>query len=474
VNIEPGAPLAPLAEYHDAHGWQLVPCAWHVAPKTKRKDTTPISDVTGRTAPFLTGDQILAKVRRLVLHPEGGPECTGRNAKPAIRPPLHVVGIDVDHGYDSRSGMRKTGGDTLVNAEMALGPLPGTWSLTARGPWQPSRRLWFRIPPDLVLLDEFFTEYGGDIEVLRTHHRYSWTWPAIHTKRGQIVGPVLWYDANHNVVPLPHVDDLPELPAAWGRRGYELMKARAERERQRGPLGACTTITARHADAIIAKQVRRFMEPDCRGGDFRSVLFGLTASITRRALARGHGETEVREELRELFATHSWRGTPNDRDVMWISDGLTAGRAEPWEFKLEMFNPDGTLTDEAIAILWETYPPECSAGGANLRDGLLDTGRPVVPAAATGDELDTWLASFTRYTSPARLYRRMEWMTKGKLPTHARALVDDTLNGDYPASLALRELTAACQKRGHLDPATPRTLLAVALGAALDAKAVTQ
>jgi hypothetical protein len=292
-----------------------VVCQWHRDPRNGRTGTTPITGVTGKRAPFLTGDQILAKVRGLVLHPEGGPECTGRHAKPAIRPPLTVVGLDADHGYNGKSG-----GDTLIAAESQLGPLPGTYSLTARGPHQPSRRLWFRQPAALILKDDFFREFGGFIEIIRTGHRYSWTWPATHTKGGRIVGPVIWYDQDHNVVGLPHIDDLPELPAPWIRRGYELMAAAAEQDHRRGPQGTTRSLTVRHADAIVAKQVRKFMgPPDLRGGDFRNVLFGLAKVITQRALARGHGEREVHDEIRELFVTHPWRGTPNAdfRAVGW-------------------------------------------------------------------------------------------------------------------------------------------------------------
>jgi hypothetical protein len=352
---------------------------------------------------------------------------------------------------------------------MQLGPLPGSWSLTARGPYQPSRRVFYRIPADLLIRDEFFRDYGGDIETIRTGHRYSWAWPAVHVKGGKVIGPVLWYDVNHNVVPLPHVDDLPELPAAWVQRGYELMNARAERE-QSGPLGAGTAIAARHADAIIAKQVGRFMEPNCRGGDFRSVLFGLSASCTRRALARGHGETEIREELRELFATHPWRGTPNDKDAQWIADGITAGRAEPWEFSIEVFNPDGTLTDEVIATIWETYPSGCSAGDAGFRDDLLSGGRQTVEPVATDDELSTWVSTYVSHHAPGRLRKRVEWMRSGHLAKHARALVHDVIAGHYPARQAVIELHRAYRARGGTDPKAVSNLLAAALGAVLNPK----
>jgi hypothetical protein len=475
--IERGASLAPLVNYYDQRGWQLVACQWHTDPKTKRSDTTPISGITGGQVPFLTGDSIHAKTRGLVLHPEGGPECTGSYAKPAVRTPLHVVGFDVDHGYGG-----KTGGDTLVNAEMQLGPLPGSWSLTARGPYQPSRRIFYRKPADLVIRDEFFREFGGCIEIIRTGHRYSWTWPAAHVKKGRVVGPVLWYDCNHQVTEPPRVDDLPELPPAWIKRGYELMAA-AQKTEHTSATGQAQLITVRHADAIVNKTLRTFMGPPyLEGGDFRNAVFGLATNITRRAVARGHGPAEVRDEMAELFAQHPTRSKvgANDRDLMWIEDGITRGMESPWYFEVEVYAADGTLTEEAVAALWATYPERCSAADAAFRDSLLDSGHQiepepvkavaVAPDSATDAELDEWLATYISHHAPGRLRKRIEWMSSGNIADHAYMLVADSIYGYYPAKRAVQALSQECRARGHTDPKTVERLLAAALGAVLNAK----
>lgn len=318
-----GAPLGPIAEHYAARGWQLVPTQWH---RTKnRAANTPVNGVTGR-APF----PAFVSVVGLVLHREGGPDCTGRYAKPAVRPPPHVVGFDVDDGYAA-----KTGGDTLVEVEMALGPLPGTWSLTARGPWTPSRRRWFRIPPDLVVGDRFFTQFGGCIETIRTGHRYSWCAPAIHVRKGKVVGPVLWYDQGGNVTDMPHVDQLPELPASWvaAIREHNATRSDGGRTARAGlALGEPTPIATGHADAIVNTLTGQFHELAPEGGDFRSALFGLAAVVTRRSVARGHGEQEARDEIGDLFAEHPWNLTPDEDDERWITDGVEKGLAEPWGF----------------------------------------------------------------------------------------------------------------------------------------------
>jgi hypothetical protein len=75
--------------------------------------------------------------------------------------------------------------------------------------------MWFRHPAGLIISDSFFIAHGGDIETIRTGHRYSWAPPAIHVKNGEQIGPVQWYDPSHAIVEMPHVGQLPELPTAW-------------------------------------------------------------------------------------------------------------------------------------------------------------------------------------------------------------------------------------------------------------------
>jgi hypothetical protein len=441
MNVSPGAPLLPIAEHYQALGWQLVPCRWHRSSKDRAGDT-PMCGVTGG-APFLLASEACADW--LTLAPEGGPDTAlGSGAKPAVRPPLHVIGLDVDHGYGG-----KTGGDTLVNAEMALGSLPGTYSLTARGPYQPSRRLWYRIPAGLVITDRFFVQFGSCIETIRTGHRFSWATPAVHTKGGRVIGPVLWYDQDHQVVQMPHVDHLAELPAAWVQAAQELTAT----PRTEGiPVNADgrTEITERHANAIVAKLTQRLYDPELRGGAFRGVLFGLASAVARRGAARGLDSTEVDEEIRELFAGHPWRTYPNDRDELWIKDGIEQGSGQPWTFVRE------TFFGFDVEQLQARFAPQVSARAQG----------------ATAEEIETFLASFTGYRSPRRLGHRVAWMNSGNLMGHARALVADAIAGYYPADRAVSALVAACRNRGCTDPDIPRQMVSAALGVVLNSKVI--
>jgi hypothetical protein len=130
--------------------------------------------------------------------------------------PPNVIGVDVDSYGD------KTGHLTIehVAQQVAREPLPATWTSTARGPDQPSRIHFFRVP------DEFrdvkwltgLTRYGGAVDVIRFGHMFARVWPSRKLDRGPLGELYRWYRPNGLAVPqgvVPHVTELTELPAAW-------------------------------------------------------------------------------------------------------------------------------------------------------------------------------------------------------------------------------------------------------------------
>lgn len=137
----------------------------------------------------------------------------------ALRMPDGVIGIDVDH-YDKVSTLpdgtiktvEKRGGDWLAKHEEKWGPLPATWTSTARGgPDGPgrSRIMFFRVPPG-----RYVTKLGGAIEIIQRHHRYAVVAPSTNPDAGD--APYDWYDPQgQGTHAVPKPDEFPWAPEAW-------------------------------------------------------------------------------------------------------------------------------------------------------------------------------------------------------------------------------------------------------------------
>lgn len=118
----------------------------------------------------------------------------------ALRMPVDVVGVDVDH-YGA-----KTGGDTLHELVARYGPLPPTYLSTSRDDGMSGIRL-YRIPVGTVLP----TKMPG-IDFVQRHHRYAVVAPSIHPE-GR---PYRWIDERTGQESgIPNVEDLPYLPESW-------------------------------------------------------------------------------------------------------------------------------------------------------------------------------------------------------------------------------------------------------------------
>jgi len=137
----------------------------------------------------------------------------------ALRMPDGVIGLDVDH-YDKLKTLpdgttklvEKRGADTLAKYETDWGPLPATWTSTARGSAEgpgPSRILFYRVPAQ-----RYTTKLEGDVEIIQRHHRYAVVAPSVHS--GADGAQYRWYDPAGQPSELPPKPiELPELPAAW-------------------------------------------------------------------------------------------------------------------------------------------------------------------------------------------------------------------------------------------------------------------
>lgn len=124
----------------------------------------------------------------------------------ALRMPDGVIGIDVDHYV--KGGSQKRGADTLAACVERWGPLPPTWTSTAREPGGPSRIYFFRVPAG-----RYVSRLGSDVEIIQRTHRYAVVWPSVHHETGTTY---TWYDpAGRPASGPPKPDELTELPTSW-------------------------------------------------------------------------------------------------------------------------------------------------------------------------------------------------------------------------------------------------------------------
>jgi len=128
----------------------------------------------------------------------------------ALRMPEGVIGIDVDQYLKGEA--HKRGAETLAAYVERWGPLPATWTSTAREPGGPSRIHFFRVPPRRYAT-KLATETTSDVEIIQRHHRYAVVAPSPHPGAG---APYRWYGPDGAASDLPPKPvELPELPSAW-------------------------------------------------------------------------------------------------------------------------------------------------------------------------------------------------------------------------------------------------------------------
>jgi hypothetical protein len=256
-------PFADGAAVWRAAGWMGT------LPLPARKKSPPPDGYTGWDAPDPTDDTVENWRRRQ----------PGGNL--AIRLPVGVVGIDVDH-YDGKSGA-----DSLARLEALHGPLPATVISTSRTP--PSGIRLYRIPEG-VRLHGFPMIDGrkvGDIEIIQRGHRYlgfgihpSGNWYRLLGPGGEpLDGP-------------PRPEGLPDLPEAW------VQGQRVDRPQPVQSSPAATGAGERHK--VVDQVLNRALADMFRGGRHDAAAAGVLGLLNLKH--RGWpGADDALDELRTRF-----------------------------------------------------------------------------------------------------------------------------------------------------------------------------
>lgn len=218
-----------------------------------------------------------------------------------LRLPGDVISIDVD-AYDGRAGLQ-----TLENAEQQLGGLPATWISTSRDDGSGQRL--YRVPAG----EEWLSQLGDNVEIVRCHHRHCVTWPSIHPETSR---QYIWYRPDHTVSTEPPTPtELTDLPQAW------IDHLRAGRAEHRAPDGDMHG----SEDAIITDFTGNRIDPHLllsvgvQPGEQNERLFSYLCSLRARNAHRDEMLVLGMQAVQQM-ATGEGRDPWTQEDVVEIVD----------------------------------------------------------------------------------------------------------------------------------------------------------
>ena len=312
-----------------------------------------------------------------------------------------VIGIDVDN-YGT-----KTGGATLDDLRNQLGELPDTCISTSRLDGVSGIR-FYRLTEPVKLVGSL-----PGIEIIQRHHRYAVVAPSIHPE-GR---PYMWL-RDGEVVDVPNVDDLPELPAAW------VEHLRADR---RSGVERHAMATGTEVSPAVEKAFGRAAMGMSAGTRHDTTLRSLT-TLLRFERQEHPGATRAIFDLERLFiGAVTADGTRSDREAQG-----------EWDRMVESAN-DEVATTPSIIPKWEPAleRPDADALGltAISNTPTMDPDAPWVEPIPLGGE--TALPPFPVHVLPP-------WVTD-----YCDEVADDLqVPIDLPAMLALGALSTLTA--GHL------------------------
>lgn len=341
-----------VADYALA-GW---PCILPVPPETKSPPPVGFTGAEGRDTDPLT----------LV-----GWAKTHAAWSIALRLPDGVIGIDVDQYV--KGGVQKRGAETLRHYLQLWGPLPATWTSTAREPDGPSRIYLYRVPAQRYATKLQATHTAGplaghvtgDIEVIQRHHRYAVVWPSVHEKIGRTY---TWYDPSGRPSPTPpKPEELAELPAAW-------VAGLAD-----GASAAAAASAPREAGQALLDQLLDDWRPEC--ADVTSARLQALDLVKRADEGSRHDAmTERTHHLVQLAASGHAGVAAAILELRDLWGVITAGEDRREEFDRALL----TSARKAVTVVGPVQNPQdpclLMAGGYPL---------PALPPTAPGDPGDS-------------------------------------------------------------------------------------
>lgn len=337
-----------VADYAQA-GWS---CILPVPPETKSPPPVGFTGAEGRDTDPLT------LVRWASTH-------AGHSI--ALRLPTYdtwcVVGIDVDQYL--KAGKQKRGAETIAHFLERWGPLPATWTSTAREADGPSRIYFFRAPARRYAT-KLDTGTTSDVEIIQRHHRYAVVWPSPHKDAGSTY---TWYDpqGRPSTTP-PKPNEFPELPAAW-------VAGLVEGATDQGPASA-----AREAGQALLDQLADDWRPEC--ADVTSARLQAVDELSRADAGSRHDTMTARiHHLVQLAAAGHTGVAAAFLELRDLWATLTAGEERGDELERMLLTSARKAVTAVGAVQVPSDPCLLTAGGfaaAWPTPAPADPGRPPV------------------------------------------------------------------------------------------------
>lgn len=237
--------------------------------------------------------------------------------RPAFRVPPGAIALDVDHKEGKGDGWL-----TIQAVSAELGELPPTQRLTARGPDQTSGRYLFRIPEGFRVDEQYFKQYGGHVDVVRTGHRFSMAPGDVHPGTGE---PVVCYGPDGSPEPLRPVSEWPELPFEWlmDLAGWNETHQPDDRDDLDG------LMTRQQAEAVNESALNAIRFHDTASSGFRALL--QRTSITVGGFVGSlYAEPEQAEDALYDAISEVWGAEPDPDDQKLVTSGVEIGAARAW------------------------------------------------------------------------------------------------------------------------------------------------
>lgn len=340
------------------HAAGYLAAGWTPLPLPHGKKTPPPGGTTGGSGRDVTPDEIAAWAASMV------------DANLAVRLPRGVIGLDVD-------AYKPNGVFTMTQLSNEHGFLPATWRSSSKTDGVSGIYL-YRVPEDRSghLRDPRPQDVGlpagtigSDVEMIRWNHRYVVAAPSLHPDGATYQ----WWGPDGTAQDrMPHVSEIPELPATW----LEALSAKQAAAASTATVDLSTA--SGYETRIVAENIARLQAMSngatrfgegYTGEPWDQTTFSVAARLTE--VANADWSTLTHDDVERLLLEHAPRdgGFTDARVQAKITSARTkigdAAAAAP---------TGGTGTRVSDAGLFAHAPGAASAQGSVV---LSSTGRVI-------------------------------------------------------------------------------------------------